>query len=255
MADQRPLILVTNDDGILSPGLRVLAEAARQLGEALVVAPDREMSAVSHAITLHRPIRILETTEGHALTGTPVDCAYMGIHHIAPRRPDLVVSGVNLGPNLGSDVLYSGTVAAAREGTIQGLPSIAFSLASRDREPLAKLAPALATLMRAVLTNGLPPGITLNVNFPRVTADPPEFRATRLGRRAYSAEVVRRLDPRGQEYLWIGGGMPELEDTPETDTAAIRSGAVSVTPIPLFAVRDEDLRHLAAWSLFGPNGN
>jgi 5'-nucleotidase len=251
---ERPLILVTNDDGILAPGLRALAAAARQLGDALVVAPDREMSAVSHAITLHRPLRVLATTEGYALSGTPVDCAYMGIHHIAKRRPDLVVSGVNLGPNLGSDVLYSGTVAAAREGTIQGLPAIAFSLAGRDPAPFAQLGPLLTTVMQAVLENGLPPGITLNVNIPKSPAEPAQFRATHLGRRAYSAEVVRRLDPRGQEYLWIGGGLPELEDTPGTDTSAVREGVVSLTPIPLFAVREEDLERLASWSLFGPNG-
>jgi len=167
----------------------------------------------------------------------------------------MVVSGVNLGPNLGSDVLYSGTVAAAREGTIQGLPSIAFSLAGRDPAPFTTLGPVLVAVMRAVLENGLPPGVTLNVNIPKTLADPPEFRATHLGRRAYSAEVVRRMDPRGQEYLWIGGGLPELEDTPGTDTSAVREGVISLTPIPLFAVRDEDLQGLAKWRLFGPDGN
>lgn len=251
MTSAKPLILVTNDDGILSPGLQVLADAARTLGEVVVAAPDREMSAVSHSITLHSPIRVQVTKNGHALSGTPVDCAYLGIYHVAPRKPDLVVSGVNLGPNLGCDVLYSGTVAAAREGTIQGIPSIAFSLAARDGEPLERLAPVLVPIMQAVLDRGLPSGVTLNVNIPRVFDDPPRFLATRLGRRAYSAEVVRRLDPRGKEYLWIGGGLPELEDTPGTDTAAIRAKAVSLSPIPLFSVQSDDLCAIGAWPLFG----
>ena len=256
---ETPLSLVTNDDGVLSPGLWVLAEAARRLGEVLVVAPEREMSGISHAITLHRPMRVRKAESGgFALDGTPVDCVYLGMHHLADRRPALVVSGVNPGANLGVDVLYSGTVAAAREATIQGIPGIAFSILTKDhgepgrtsRGATGEHVPVLERVMRAVLAHGLAPGVTLNVNIPRELAARARFRATTLGRRAYSAEVVRRRDPRGHEYLWIGGGFPELERTPGTDTAAIREGAVSVTPLGLFAANGDSVDTMATWPLF-----
>lgn len=247
----RPLILVTNDDGILSDGLRVLAEAAARFGDVLVVAPEREMSAVSHAITLHRPIRVQRLDEArYALSGTPVDCVYIGTHKLAPRRPTLVVSGVNRGPNLGGDTLYSGTVAGAREGTIQGLAAIAFSLTSRTEAVFEPLRPVIERVIEEVLTHGLPPELTINVNIPANPGAHPVFECTRLGRASYVGEVVARLDPRGKEYLWIGGGVPELDDTPGTDTACARGGSVSVTPLSLFEVRAEHVAAVAAWPLF-----
>ncbi len=248
----RPLILVTNDDGILSPGISALADAAAEFGEVRVVAPDREMSAVSHSITLNRPIRIQELGAGrYAVDGTPVDCVHMGVHHIAERPPALILSGINRGPNLGIDVLYSGTVAGAREGAIQGYPSIAFSLVSRDAELTRELGPVVREIVAAVLANGgLPRGLFLNVNVPKRRLDPLAFQATTLGHRAYSGTVVRRLDPRGKEYLWIGGGDEQVEQSPGSDIEAVRAGMISVTPLPLFGLPEDHLAAMSEWPLF-----
>ncbi len=241
---ERPLILITNDDGVLASGLNVLAKAAAEVGEALVVAPEREMSGVSHAITLHRPLRVRRLAEGRfAVDGTPVDCVFVAFNHLAARRPALVVSGVNPGPNLGKDVLYSGTMAGAREGCIQGVPSIAFSLVSYKEKPSDELQPILVAVMRQVLAAGLPDGATLNVNIPDRLALPVRFEATRLGKRSYLAEIVERQDPRGNGYLWIGGGLPKLEDASGTDVFAVSEGRVSLCPVPMFAVKGE---HIAA---------
>lgn len=249
---ERPLILVTNDDGILAPGIAALAEAAREHGDVRVVAPDREMSAVSHSITLNRPIRIQELGDDRfAVDGTPVDCVYMGIHHIAERPPALILSGINRGPNLGIDVLYSGTVAGAREGTIQGYPSIAFSLVSRDGSLTLETKPVVSEVIGAVLANGgLPRGVTLNVNIPKKRTEPVAFRATPLGHRAYSGTVVKRLDPRGKEYLWIGGGESRVDQSPGSDIDTVREGIVSVTPLPMFGEPATYVPALAEWPLF-----
>lgn len=247
----RPLILVTNDDGILAEGLAALANAAERCGDVVVVAPDREMSAVSHALTLHAPLRAVERKPGwFAISGTPADCTLLGVHQLTQRRPDLVLSGINHGPNLGCDVLYSGTVAGAREGAMQGLPAIAFSLVSRDTAALDGIADIIAPIIQAVLDRGLPKGITLNVNVPAAPTLPLVYEACRLGRRDYEGGIVRRKDPRGREYLWIGGGIPELEDAPGTDTAAVRAGRVAVTPLPLFAADEAALAEMETWTLF-----
>lgn len=226
-------ILVTNDDGILSPGLDSLVRVARRFGEVFVVAPDVERSGVSHAITLTEPLRAREMGPGcWALSGTPADCVFIGLNHLLPSRPDLVLAGVNRGPNLGFDVLYSGTVGGAMEGTIQGLPAVAFSLVSAGTFPFAWSEPVVDRIIRDVATHSMPDGVMLNVNIPAPDVAPLKgFRLTRLGNRFYSSDVIHRTDPRGGEYLWIGGTRVTMESAPDADTGAIHEGFVSVTPV------------------------
>jgi len=231
-----PLILVSNDDGIHSEGLTALADAVRPLGEVVVVAPDRERSAVSHALTLHRPLRVVPHGAGrHAVDGTPTDCVNLAINGILPRRPALVVSGINKGANLGDDVTYSGTVSAAMEGTLLGIPSIAVSLVGRDGYHFDPAARCAARLARWVLERGLPPDTLLNVNVPPLPAgtDPRGLALTRMGRRRYGDAIVEKLDPRGRKYYWIGGEELTFVEEEGTDFHAVSQGLISVTPIHL----------------------
>lgn len=229
----RPLVLVSNDDGYRAPGINALAEALREHCDVVVCAPEGEQSASSHALSLHRPLRLFRHGEGiFSVDGTPADCVYVALYaemRVLPRRPDVVVSGMNHGVNLGDDVFYSGTVAAAREGALKGITSIAFS-AALDAQPEAACRLA-AKLTVAVAARAERPAMLLNVNFPPGDAWP--TRTTRLGRRVYRDEVEFRRDPRGREYLWIGG--PGFEHQPESgsDTEAFDAGVVSVTPLVL----------------------
>src|SRR5437879_976337 len=201
-------ILVSNDDGAEAQGLRALAEALLELGEVVVCAPDREQSATSRSISLHRPLRIEKLPpwgpdgeiERWSVDGTPTDAVYIGLNHVAKgRAPDLVASGINRGPNLANDVHYSGTVAAAMEGCVGGVPSFAISLIKgRDYQHSARFSAELAA---QIGKHGLPPGTLLNVNVPR---EPQGVQITKVGRRAYLASVVEKLDPRGRAYYWIG---------------------------------------------------
>lgn len=235
--DERALILIANDDGVAASGLLTLVAALRVRCHVVACAPETEQSAGSHALTLARPLRHRVVGEGiHAVDGTPADCIYVALHHrtILPRRPALIVSGLNHGLNLGSDVFYSGTIAAAREGALRGIPSIAFSLeAGGDRAAACELAAQMVDVMLATT----PPGDgtpLLNVNFPK--SAPRGVRATRLGTRLYADDVVSREDPRGREYLWIGGpASARHEHVPGSDTEAIDEGYVSVTPLALEA--------------------
>ncbi|HOU55097.1 MAG TPA: 5'/3'-nucleotidase SurE [Myxococcota bacterium] len=229
----RPLILVTNDDGIQASGLQAAVRVARELGEVRVVAPDRERSGVSHAITLSEPLRVRPFGEGRwSLSGTPADCVFIAVNHLLDRRPDLVISGINRGPNLGGDVLYSGTVGGAMEGTIHGIPSVALSLISSAEFDFEGAIPAVRMLLADLLQRGLEPGVTLNVNLPDASIAPFRgFRVVRLGRRFYSNDVITRTDPRGEEYLWIGGTRVTMETTPDTDCGAVQEGWASVTPL------------------------
>lgn len=244
---QRPLILVSNDDGVRAAGCVALREAMEAVGDAYTVAPEREQSANGHSLTLHRPLRIRQLGDRvHAVDGTPADCVYVALYHadLLPRRPDLVVSGINRGPNLGSDTHYSGTVAAAREGALRGIPAMAFSICDGgELETAAQLAAEMATrLLSATLPPG-PPAL-LNVNFPSGT--PKGIRATRLGRRLYADEVVVRTDPRGREYIWIGGPGARHEHVEGSDTEAIEEGWASVTPLMIDVTHASHLG-LAAW--------
>lgn len=244
--------LLSNDDGIQSEGLRTLAMALAEVGEVFVVAPDRERSAASHAISLHRPLRIHEIADRWwSVDGTPSDCVYLAVHHLLKdRRPDVVVSGINYGANLADDVTYSGTVAAAMEAALLGIPAIAISLAARDRfdfRPAARFAAALAPV---VAERGLPPGMLLNVNVPRDGGS--GYRITRLGKRRYTSEVVQSVDPRGRPYFWIGGTETTHVDIPGSDCNAVfGENLISVTPLHLDLTDYRILEELRAWTLPG----
>lgn len=240
------VILVTNDDGINAPGLAALAAALEELGEVYVVAPDREQSAVGHALTLHRPLRVDPLGERRfAVNGTPSDCVNLGILGLLPERPVLVASGINHGTNLGEDVTYSGTVSAAMEGTLLGVASMAVSQADPDGASFEEAARVARVVAARLLVEGLPPRTLLNVNVPRET--PKGVRLTRLGHRVYSGKAVRETDPRGRPYYWIGAGPPVWDDDEGSDIAAVHSGFAAVTPLHLDLTHRGALRSMAAW--------
>lgn len=247
---QRPLILVSNDDGVEARGIRHLREALTEIADVITVAPATEQSAGSHSLTLHRPLRHRMLSEHiHSVDGTPADCIYVALYResFLPRWPDLVVSGINHGFNLGTDVYYSGTVAAAREAALRGVPAIAFSSGHPDVLEEATTA-AVRLCARVLTTPGHEEGergSLLNVNFP-AAAGFHGLRATRLGRRVYHDEVEVRADPRGREYYWIGGPNAHHEPIDGSDTEAVDDGWISVTPLGLDATDPDDLG-LAAW--------
>lgn len=226
-------VLVTNDDGYDAPGLAALVRALEPHVQVVVVAPERQQSAQSHAFTLHKPLRVTERAPGHyALSGTPADCAYAAIHGLV-ERPDFVISGINHGPNLGTDVHYSGTVAAAREAVLQGVPSIAASLVAGRRSELHwdRAAAWVVRVAQATWRQGLPAGMFLNVNVPN-RVEPKGIRVTGLGARTYAKSVESRLDPRGNRYVWLGGGpVDEEADPPDGDVLHASQGYVTVTPM------------------------
>ncbi len=247
-------ILVSNDDGINARGVQALVQAVSSLGEVWLVAPEREQSAASHALSLHHPLRIRKHAERQfAIDGTPADCVYVAINHLLKdARPDLVVSGINHGPNLADDVIYSGTVAAAMEGSILNVPSIAFSLVNRKGlhqfEAAAQFAHAL---VKSALENPLPRRMLLNVNIPG-SGPLNGYEITRLGRHSYGADVIEKEDPRGRKYYWIGGTGYEHVKEPGTDvTAVIDENRVSVTPLMLDFTDRTLLQQLGGWKLEG----
>ena len=249
-----PRILISNDDGYVSEGLRALVEAVSPLGEVWVVAPEAEQSASSHAISIHRPLRIREVRERwYAIDGTPTDCSYIAINHLMKHgRPQLMLSGINHGPNLADDVTYSGTVAAAMEASILGVPAIAFSLVSRgggmDFAPAARFAHRLA---EAALGQELPANLLLNVNIPG-GIEPSSYAVTRLGKHSYGVEVVEKVDPRGRKYYWIGGNEYQHDDIPGSDcNAVLRDGIVSVTPLHLALTANEMRPLVEKWPVRG----
>jgi len=230
-------LLLTNDDGIYAKGIEVLYEQLRQDHEVLVVAPETEQSAVGHAITLMDPLRVKPVNRngaffGYAVNGTPADCVKLAIKELMEERPDLVVSGINLGANVGMNVIYSGTVSAATEGTILGIPAMAISInsiRSPDFEPAAMFARSLA---RKVAANGLPPRTLLNVNVPAIPAGEIKgVRVTRQGVTRFVERFERRVDPRDSVYYWQCGSTPLLEEDVDTDGSALAAGYISITPI------------------------
>ena len=252
----RPIILLSNDDGIGANGLGALAERLSDIGEVWVVAPDRERSAQSHAFTLHRPLRCEEVREHwYSVDGTPADCIYIGLLKLCRERPKLVVSGANHGFNLGSDVFYSGTVAGAVEAALRDVPAMAVSVewsrGLRDgREPFRRAADFVHALARAILVEGLPTGTLLNVNVPQ-QPPPRGYQWTRLGRRVYRDQVDERKDLRGRLYYWIGGPAEAHGDEPGSDLAAVSSGLVSVTPLDLDLTHHGLLEKLPGWHVEG----
>lgn len=242
---RRVRVLLSNDDGVHAEGLRALSEAFEG-HEVWVVAPDREQSASSHAISLHRPVRMVEVAPRRfAVDGTPTDAVYMGLNLVLrAARPDLVVSGINHGPNLANDVLYSGTVAAATEGALLGVHSLAVSLASGPPHDFSHAARFAAALGTTLLSSSLPAPLLLNVNVPPGPVR--GYRFTRLGRRNYGNEVVEKLDPRGRRYYWIGGeGGPVNEDIPGSDcNTVVFDRLVAITPLHLDWTHDAVLAGL-----------
>jgi 5'-nucleotidase len=228
------VILVSNDDGIHSEGLHALEAALKTVGEVYTVAPDREQSAVSHALTLHRPLRIEELAPRRfAVNGTPTDCVNLAVKGFLPVRPQLVVSGINKGANLGDDITYSGTVSAAIEGSLLGIPAIAVSVVSWEKPFHFAAAASFAAMLAAeVIAQGMPADTLLNINVPNLPQHEIKgYRLTRQGKRHYADTIDVRVDPRGKTYYWIGGD--DLGFAPEegTDCVAVHEGFISVTPL------------------------
>jgi len=226
-----PLILVTNDDGYRSDGITVLADALRRLGDVTIVAPVEEASAIGHALTLRRPLRLEKIGDRvYGVDGTPTDCVNIAITQVFKRLPDLIVSGINKGWNLGDDVTYSGTVAGALEGALLGVPGLAVSLmATRGAYDFRHAAQGAATLADALLQRPLPTRTFLNVNVPK--GMPKGFRVTVLARRNHVTSVAERHDPKGQPYFWIEEGQNEWHPHDRSDYQAVLDGFVSVTPV------------------------
>ncbi len=227
------IILLSNDDGIQSEGLKALETSLARLGETYTVAPDRAQSSMSHALTLHRPLRVHELAPRRlSVNGTPVDCVKLALTGLLPVKPDLVVSGINEGPNLGDDIIYSGTVSAAIEGTLLGIPAIAVSLVTFAKFDFHAAAEFTATLIEHVQQPGIPAGTLLNVNVPHLPKELLKgWRLTRMGRRHYSENIVERVDPRGGKYYWIGGDDLGFDHDTGTDCLAVHDGYISVTPL------------------------
>jgi 5'-nucleotidase len=245
----RPLILVSNDDGVKAPGIVALAGALAEIGDLIIAAPDRERSAAAHSISLDRPLRAEQVAPGTwAIDGTPVDCVYLALHHLVPRKPDLCLSGINNGYNLGSDVFYSGTVGAAIEGALRGIPSIAISMERQSPPDFAHAAAFAASFVRDILSRGsgaIEEETLLNVNLP--SGPVRGVRPTSLGRRIYRDQVAVRKDLRGKDYYWIGGPEEKGPDIPGSDCTAIAEGLVSVTALGLDLTHEPTQKRMAAW--------
>ncbi|MEJ2182325.1 MAG: 5'/3'-nucleotidase SurE [Nitrospirota bacterium] len=232
-----PVILITNDDGIAAEGLKALFRELSPMAEVYIVAPDRERSASGRSLTLHKPLRVQKTGErSFSVSGTPTDCVAVGVEKILPARPDVVVSGINNGPNLGDDITYSGTVSAAMEATVMNIPSLAVSLnvGNGEKAHFATAARVAASLIHHVLEHALPFDTLLNVNVPNIPLEEVAgFRLTRHGKRIYEGAIHETVSPWGEVYYWIGGGVPYWEHGEDTDIQAVLGGYVSVTPLHL----------------------
>src|SRR4030042_504351 len=244
-----PLILVTNDDGIHSPGLIALSRAMKELGSVYIVAPDRERSAVSHSLTLHRPLKAEKLSEDvFSIDGTPTDCVILAISKLLPERPVLVASGINRGVNLGGDITYSGTVSGAIEGTILGIPSFAISLVTGEEpQPLHfETASAFAIKVgRSIHEKSLPPDTLLNINVPNTDKSKIHgVKFTRQGKIVYNNAIQEIHDPRGKRYYWLGGSQLHVAHEEDTDVHAVRNGYISITPIHLDLTNYEALKFL-----------
>ncbi len=229
-------LLISNDDGINSEGIYALADSLRGLGEVYVVSPDREQSTASHALSLHNPLRIEKIDERiYCVDGTPTDCINLAVNGILKdKNLSLIVSGINKGENLGDDITYSGTVSAAMEGTLLGIPSIAISLASRKNFFFDTASFYALLLAKYVINNPLPEGTLLNINVPNLPKDEIKgIKITKQGKRVYGEPVVEKIDPRGRKYYWIGGDELRFLDIEDSDLVAVSQGYVSVTPIKL----------------------
>jgi len=245
-------ILVSNDDGILAPGIGLLAEACRTVAHVTVVAPDREQSGTSHSLTLHRPLRASLRPDGaYQVDGTPTDCVLLAVNALLPTRPSFVFSGVNHGPNMGEDVLYSGTVAAAMEAVSLGIPGVAVSFAGSDLDMLGTYGPLLARLVRQVVgVPEFPADSLLNINLPALpAAEVKGIQATRLGSRYFSESLTRMKDPWGREIYWVGGGTITWTGGEDSDHRAVAEGFVSITPLHMDLTNHPLLDTVRGWHL------
>lgn len=244
-------VLITNDDGYSAAGIRALADVFRlHAEEVVVVAPDRERSAAGHALTLHHPLRAMEITPGvFAVDGTPTDCVNLGIHALLGFKPDLVVSGVNHGANMGDDITYSGTVSAAMEAMLMGIPGIAVSLACKGPGEHFETAAEFAVfLAEKAMSEGLPPDTFLNVNVPDLPAEKVQRPLiTRQGKRRFEGAIIDKIDPRGRKYYWIGTSEMEFLDIEGTDYHAVTRGHISITPLHLDLTNHDSIRIIQEW--------
>lgn len=230
-------VLLTNDDGINADGLYALYRSLSKQFDVTVCAPEAEQSAIGHAITLSKPLRVKEIVKnkkffGYAINGTPADCVKIAVRCVLKYKPQMIISGINHGPNLGSDIMYSGTVSAATEGTILGIPSMAISLASYKDHDFSFAADFACTLAKKFEKNGIEDGVLLNVNIPSVCKSKIRgVRITKQGRSLYEEEFVKRLDPRGRTYYWLTGKVQWLKKADDSDIKAIEDRFVSITPL------------------------
>ena len=233
----QPKILISNDDGIFAPGIYALWEAMREIGDTIIVAPDTEKSAVGHAITLTDPLRVVPVHrsggfEGLAVSGTPSDCTKIAIKSIMDEKPDLLISGINSGANIGTNLIYSGTISAATEGTMLGIPSIAISLDSYRSDNYSVAKQTAIDIATNVLSNGIPNGTLLNVNVPYCLPDEIKgVKITRQGNQYFKDEFDKRTDPRGRTYYWMKGIIIDKDEELEFDGKAVRENYISITPI------------------------
>lgn len=240
-----PLILVTNDDGIDAAGIDALARAMEPIGDVWVVAPRAQQSAVSNAISLRDPLRVEQREKRRmAVSGTPTDCVYVALHHVLDQRPVICVAGINHGGNLGDDVLYSGTVAAAIEATMCDVPAVAFSLAGYGEKDFDAAAEHATDIVEDVLDRDIPRSVFLNVNFPRDVDGKTATKITKLGRRNYRRVVVEKQDPRNREYFWLGSSELGFDDIPGSDCNAVSDGFISITPVDLDMTHYDFMREM-----------
>ena len=248
-------ILISNDDGIYSGGIRALAEGiAQNNGEVYVVAPDRERSATGHSLTLHRPLRLEEETHlkgvkaAYSTDGTPSDCVKIAIGAILKEQPEIVLSGINHGPNMGSDVLYSGTVSAAMEGAIYNIPSIAVSLADHKPQDFSCAVAFISKLIKIIGQIKFPDRTLLNINIPALPlSEIAGIEITELGVRPYNDYFIKRVDPRGRTYYWLAGEAIEEHELPGTDVFAVRNNQISITPVTIHMTNEKMLPELKEW--------
>ncbi len=258
-------ILISNDDGVQSHGIQTLARALKKVGHVTVVAPEREQSTMGHALTLHKPVRLFhvhseEGMDQYALSGTPADCVYMGIRWVLKSQPDIIVSGINRGVNVGNDIYYSGTIAAAREGAVIGIPAIAASLDYHHE--VGKVAPKgmfedaaefISKLVPQVIKNGLPPHGLLNVNFPFLPFEKIKgVKVSKQGFRYYSDTVSQKKDSRNKPYYWLGGQYVGYRPIENSDCEVLDKGFISITPCRIDVTHYDFMESLAEWDLWGP---
>ena len=244
------LVLLTNDDGIHAQGLLTLKKEISQIAQVWVVAPDREQSATSHSLTLQYPLRINNIAEKfYSVDGTPTDAVMLAVYAIMKRKPDILISGINHGPNMGDDVSYSGTVAAAMEGTILNIPSLAVSNVNWNAKYFEAAAKFVRKLAMFVLKNELPQNTFLNVNVPDKKHTIRKFKITRLGKRVYNDVVIEKMDPRGKNYFWIGEQTSVWEKEDDTDFTAIQKGYVSITPLHLDMTDYKVMEQIKKWKI------